>query len=623
MAVKSPVTFGDYYWRKQTEAQRFTAEQIEKELASMSARIIDSLHIREFIPEEFAALFAEIEAPAGAFLGDVGGRFVSEVADGAVSKAASPFFEAMGYLSYQLTPTKKMTPVSTAALFQRKKIDEDFFLERFRMGGFEPIEAKFQFDSMRPYPSIPDLILYSRYHGDPMNVWGTMQEFFDVDPVDFKIWEWLGLQRLTTLQVHTLHRRGLIDEGDFYYKLATLGWSDRDSDLVEQSGWSVPNAMLMVQGGLMTDRSDADLAADISLADINPMYAQTYLNAVLTKPSTQDIIAYELRKDPDLNNLPAELRRIGLHPAYTDLLSELAYIIPPTGDLITMAVREAFTPEIAARFGQYQDFPKEFAYWAARKGLTQDWAERYWAAHWALPSANQGFEMLHRGVIGVDELNMLLRALDIMPFWRDKLTKVAYKRLTRVDIRRMYRVGVLDEQGVLEANLELGYNERDSKRMTEFTVKQTLQILSKFTSRDVIAAYTKRMIDRSEARQLLDMLDIKDRDISFILSTADYKRAWAFTEDRIAGIRNLYRSLVYDGDKARAELLKLDLPTEQVDVLMSQWYYDREAKVPRRWTSSQTLSFIESGVITKERGIVELKALGYDSEHINAYLGIA
>ncbi|GAH93918.1 unnamed protein product, partial [marine sediment metagenome] len=44
--------------------------------------------------------------------------------------------------------------------------------------------------------------------------------------------------------------------------------------------------------------------------------------------------------------------------------------------------------------------------------------------HWSLPSPSQGFEMLHRGVIDEAELNMLLRALDIMPFWREKLTKV-------------------------------------------------------------------------------------------------------------------------------------------------------------------------------------------------------
>ncbi|GAH79863.1 unnamed protein product, partial [marine sediment metagenome] len=75
--------------------------------------------------------------------------------------------------------------------------------------------------------------------------------------------------------------------------------------------------------------------------------------------------------------------------------------------------------------------------WAGKKGLSKEWSERYWAAHWNLPSPQQGFEMLHRGVINVSELNMLLRALDVMPFWRDKLTAIAFRRLTRVDIRRM------------------------------------------------------------------------------------------------------------------------------------------------------------------------------------------
>ncbi|GAI59226.1 unnamed protein product, partial [marine sediment metagenome] len=45
------------------------------------------------------------------------------------------------------------------------------------------------------------------------------------------------------------------------------------------------------------------------------------------------------------------------------LYKELAYQIPPVADIITMAVREAFTPDIAARFGQYQDFPSELEEW--------------------------------------------------------------------------------------------------------------------------------------------------------------------------------------------------------------------------------------------------------------------
>ena len=185
----------------------------------------------------------------------------------------------------------------------------------------------------------------------------------------------------------------------------------------------------------------------------------------------------------------------------------------------------------------------------------------------------------------------------------------------------MYRVGVMTEREVYEAYLELGYNERDSRRMSDFTVKQTLEIQAKFTSRDVVSAYSKYMIDRGDARSLLLTVGVKAENIEFILKTAEYKRTWAITEDRITAIRNLYRKEVYSADTARSELLKLDLPSVRVDVLMEQWYIDEKDKPPRHWTTAQTLGFIEAGLITKERAIQELTNIGYDTEHISVYMG--
>lgn len=620
MSIKDGATYGQHYWLMQVEAAKLLAEDTESELSNMAANLMGNLRTREILPPELASLFAEIEAPAGAFLGDVGGRFVSEVADGAVSQAASPFFESMGYAAYKLSPTKKMTPQASAVLFSRKKISPEFFDERFRMGGFEPIEARFQYDSMRAYPSIPDIITYSRYHGDPKNVWSTSQKFFDIDAVDFKVWEWLGLQRLTTIQAHALLRRGIYVDSDYMEEMAKMGWSFEDTNLLKNADWTVPNAMLLVQGNLMQQKGNERILADISHADIHPEYAELYLDAILTKPSSADLVAYELRQDPNLTGLDAQLQRIGIHPAYTDVYKTLAYQIPPVADIITMAVREAFTPAIAARFGQYEDFPPEFAQWAAKKGLTKDWSERYWAAHWSLPSAQQGFEMLHRGIVNENDLDMLLRALDIMPFWREKLTKMAYKRLTRVDIRRMYGVGVLDEAAVYEAYLELGYNERDAQRMSEFTVKQTLATQSKFTSRDVVSAYTNYLIDRSDARVLLIEVGVKQENVEFVIKSAEYKRQWEFTESRISAIRNLYKKKVYTKAQAEAELGKLDLPADRTQVLMQQWYYEIKEEVPRPFTTAQTLGFIKAELIKKDRGIIELEQMGYDTEHINVFL---
>lgn len=620
MGIESPITYGDYYWRSSLDASKLIAEQAEAELSAIASGLMSSLHLKEYLPTEFASLFAQIESPAGAFLGEVGGRFVSEVADGAVSKAAGPFFESMGYAAYNFSPTKKMTPAPTAVLFSRKKIEESFFLERFRMAGFEPIEAKFQYDSMRAFPSIPDLFLWSRYHGDPENAWSTLEDVFDIDPVDFKYWDWLGQQRLSTGVITKLFRRGIIDSSDFAARMKEIGWRDKGIDHTLEDTWLIPNSMLLVQGDLHTGETDERIIADISKADIHPDYAQNYYDAILTKPSSIDVIAYELRQDPTLSDLGDKLRKIGIHSDYNSLYKELAQQIPPIADIITMAVREAFTPDIATRFGQYEDYPDELTEWAAKKGLSEDWAKRYWAAHWSLPSPQQGFEMLHRGIINQDELKMLLRALDVMPFWRDRLTEMAFRPLTRVDVRRMYKEGVLDEAEVYSAYLDVGYAPENARRMTVFTIKYVLSQQSKFTSADVIAAFTKRMISTGEAHSLLTLLGVRTEDASYIISTAEYKRSWAFTESKIKGIRNLYRRYVYDENKTRDELSKLALPAEQVNVLMEQWWYEDKTEPTANFTKAETIRFIKSDLISEERGIQELRELGYDNEHIKVFL---
>ncbi|GAJ02492.1 unnamed protein product, partial [marine sediment metagenome] len=217
------------------------------------------------------------------------------------------------------------------------------------------------------------------------------------------------------------------------------------------------------------------------------------------------------------------------------------------------------------------------------------------------------------------ELDMLLRASDVMPFWRDKLTAIAYRTLTRVDVRRMYKEGVLDEREVYEAYQDHGYSDENAERMAEFTVKQTLTSLSKFTSSDIIKAFTNRMIDRSTATSMLRDIGIRPEDANYIISTAEYKRVWAFTDDQISGIRNLYKKRIYNEDNARDRLAKLNLPAEQIEVLMQQWFYDKVEELDATWTTAQTLKFLKRGLISSDRAKQELYLNGYTEERIKVY----
>ncbi len=621
MTLESPQTYAEWYWKNGVEADQAFDESIEQAMSPLFKGIMSDIPDISELPdgvEFFLRALAEPESPGlGGFLTSAAGEFTAEILKDAIAPAMSMlkrFTNKRGRETW-LTSNEAIT------LSQRKKIPDEFFYELTAAEGYEDIIADFKYDSMRAYPTIPDLMLWGRYHGNPDDVRGTVLEKFDVDPMDFDIWQWLSWQRLTTLQAQSLLKRGVLSETDFYSELARIGWSPNDRSLLWDLSYTLPNSMLLVQGNLFQQQPFDKILTDISKADIHPEYAQTYLDAVLTKPASQDIIAFQLRHDPSLSGLDRELSKIGIHPAYAPLYKELAYQIPPVADIITMAVREAFTPDVAARFGQYQDFPEDFERYAAMKGLSSEWAKRYWAAHWNLPSPQQGFQMLHRGVIDEADLNMLLKALDVMPFWRDKLTQIAYRPLTRVDVRRMYREGVLDEGEVFQSYLKQGYDEDNAERMALFTVRQTLSSLAKFTSGDIVKAYSKRMISSGEAHSLLVEIGIRSEDANYIVSTAEHKRIWAFTEQQIKGVRNLYKKKEYSENDARGKLAGLNLPSDQIDILMQQWYYDIKDEPTATWTSAQTLAFFKKELITEDRARKEFQLNGFDKEHIDVYIG--
>ena len=620
MGIDNPTTYGDWYWKNSVEASEAFDETIESALSPYFRGLFADIPELSELPAGMQTFLQAIADPPTAGFGDLikltGAEFGAEIVKDAISPAMSMLKRAINRRAQETW----LTSAQANTLFMRGKIEHDYWELNLQSEGFADVIGRQLYEAQLPYPTIPDFILYSRYHGDPDNTRSDVWNWFDVPERDFAVWEWLAKQRLTTLQVQTLYRRGLISAAESSNMLAEIGWSGSDRLLVQELGWTTPNAMLLVQGDLLQNKPEADILDDISFADINPKYAKQYLDAVLTKPASQDIIAYELRRDPSLSNIGKELRRIGIHDEYYPLYKELAQQIPPIADIITMAVREAFTPAIAAKFGQYQDFPQPLEEWAAKKGLSSDWAKRYWAAHWSLPSPLQGFEMLHRGVINRGELDMLLRALDVMPFWREKLTGIAYRRVTRVDIRRMYKAGIISVRDVFDANLELGYTERDAQRMTDFTVQWATPQHASITRSDILTAYKNRMISRNDASGLLEDMGEEYFHREFMLKAVDYKKGLELTEMQIKGINNLYRKRVYTADKANAELLKLDLPAEEVSLLMQRWFYEVKAEPIRHWTTSQVLGFIKDGIITPDRGREELYNIGYDDEHINVYM---
>ena len=130
------------------------------------------------------------------------------------------------------------------------------------------------------------------------------------------MWNWLSIQKLSTEQVQSVYRRGGWDKNRAGLELSRLGWPLEEREALLNLAYQLPNAMLLVQGNLLQEVSTTDMIDDIAKAGIHPKYAEKYFDGVLTKPNTQDLIAWQLRIDPNLEGLDDELRKTGVHPNY-------------------------------------------------------------------------------------------------------------------------------------------------------------------------------------------------------------------------------------------------------------------------------------------------------------------
>lgn len=219
------------------------------------------------------------------------------------------------------------------------------------------------------------------------------------------------------------------------------------------------------------------------------------------------------------------LRAAGLNAETSSTHKALAFQLPPPQDLIRFLVREVFNPDIVARFGQDQDFPADAVPRFKEIGLSEQTARQYWAAHWDLPSPGQGFEMFHRGVITADDLQVLLKALDVMPFWRGKLTQIAYNILPRRVLAQLVQEELIDEAGTTRVHTDLGFRPEDAARMTELVFKRADFAARNRVRTDVQRAFVQGLIDDGDFQALLKQVGFGPNRIAFALTEAKADKA--------------------------------------------------------------------------------------------------
>lgn len=346
-----------------------------------------------------------------------------------------------------------------------------------------------------------------------------------------------------------------------------------------------------------------------------------------------------LRDYIDEDRLKDILGKSGVKKEDVEILQKLMLYIPSASDIIQFAVREVYSPEKWGEpaptqgFDTVMDLAKDDI---KKAGLTEDTFRKYWIQHWRLPGLREGYEMLHRKAIDPEDLDRLMIMQDIMPEWVEPLKKISYSPYTRVDVRRMHKLGVLFDDDLQKAYEDLGYDEEKAANMAEFTIRynaesptEDLTLIEEdnvkhreLTRSDILRSYRLQLITRDKAKAYLKTIGYLEDAVEFYLAIEDYKK----DEEELSKYLDYYKSAfikgIWDKTKTITMLGTLDLPDTYVSQLMQEWELEKEIKVnlPSR---ADLDKFLKKGIISKEVYAEEMRKHKYTDRYIEWYAASA
>ena len=347
--------------------------------------------------------------------------------------------------------------------------------------------------------------------------------------------------------------------------------------------------------------------------------ADNYITISYQMLAAYDYITLWRREKISVQELDTNLFKLGMSIDDVKNIKIATEYFPNPQDLIRFAVREVYTPSIAKDFGIFNELPPEFVSEAKKIGISPEQAKNHWGAHWVLPSINMGFEMLHRRIIDEGTVSNLLKALDIMPYWRDLLIQLSYNPLTRVDVRRMYRTGTLDEEEVHSAFLDIGYSPENADRLLDFTMKFENEDRLGLSRAAIIKAYKNDIISDTELKTNLETLGYSESTVNFWVSMSAFDKEMNELKTIEKTLKAQYLAGHIDIDDVRNALTKYDIPATYLQSVVTRIELSYNEKLAEA-SKADLVAWLKGGVVAVDYFTIRMEQLGYAKLDINLYI---
>lgn len=334
-----------------------------------------------------------------------------------------------------------------------------------------------------------------------------------------------------------------------------------------------------------------------------------------------------------------EIRKLGVSDDDIERLLYLAFAEPTPSDIVRFLVRDAYDEKAVTDNLYDEDFEKKYNQDAFdRVGVSKELAKLYWRAHWQLPSPTQGYQMLHREQLSMDQLRELLKLADYAPGYVDKLISIAYNVPGRIDLRRMWEVGSITDRAELVRRYgHLGYNAADSELLADFSIRvseRTAQNAAERKrnpiAREVIKSFVQGTMSNELAMQALTGLGFTQEEATARLVEGTYGRERDRTDRIRDAVGRLYTRGQIDRDTAVSRLQYYGFFEQEITVMFDSWDIDRELRElteaerhERDLSRSDIVSAFDFGLLSPADAFAQLVAIGYDDKESSTILELS
>ena len=174
--------------------------------------------------------------------------------------------------------------------------------------------------------------------------------------------------------------------------------------------------------------------------------------------------------------------------------------LPGSADLVRFLVREVIPKD---RFDEALGY----------QGFSQEWTDAYWEAHWVLPGIDSIIRSEHRGDITKEQRDLYLVLHDYKPEPRpgmdisdqELMSRLFKTRIPRVDVRRGFKLGAIDEDEMLARYKRLGF-EDDAPLMSQIQKQAAFQSLQDAVIREAMYALTDFKITNDDFLQVFNQV---------------------------------------------------------------------------------------------------------------------